>query len=224
MSDDPELQPVFVPALAAVLIAAEDKKGQPLTNDEVLSIRNKATCIMMTYADAAKLAESRGYEDINPENCWYDWQMLRRELDRKPDLDPGARVDMVRLTDPAYQANVTQARATLAEFRKMIPRYDSHACLIKTELDDGQSRGYVWLFNTTVSGKGFTAELFEVPPSVPRLKVGQVFHVADGDVVDWMVNDNGTLHGGYSLRYHRANLPANERAAFDKHIGATKYR
>ncbi len=223
MNDDADLIPVFIPALGAVLIAAEDEKGQPLTDDEVLSIRDNAACIMMTHADAAKLAESRGYDDLDPENCWYDWQMLRRELDRKPDLDPGARVEMFRSTDPAYMECVANARATLDDFRSMIPRYHSHSCLIKTKLDDGHSSGFVWLFNTEISGNGFSAELFEIPPSVPLLKVGQRFHVDDGDVVDWMINDNGTLYGGYSLRYHRSNLPPEERPAFDEHVGVTKY-
>jgi hypothetical protein len=60
MTDD-ELIPVFIPALGAILIAAEDKKGEPLTNDQVLAIRDSAACIMMTNSDAATLAESRGY-------------------------------------------------------------------------------------------------------------------------------------------------------------------
>ncbi|TWU43704.1 hypothetical protein Poly51_62260 [Rubripirellula tenax] len=223
MNDDADLIPVFMPALGAILIAAEDKKGEPLTNDEALTIRDNAACIMMTLADAAKLAESRGYDDLDPENCWYDWQMLRRELDRKPDLDPGARVDMFRASDPAYQECVANARATLDEFRSMMPRFDSHSCLIKTKLDDGESSGFVWLFNATASDSGFTAELFEVPPSVPLLSVGQVFDIADADVVDWMINDDGTLYGGFSLRYHRANLPPDERPAFDAHVGVTNY-
>ncbi len=65
MNDDADLIPVFIPALGAVLIAAEDEKGQPLTNDEVLSIRDNAACIKMTHADAAKLIESRGYDDLD---------------------------------------------------------------------------------------------------------------------------------------------------------------
>ena len=81
MSDDTDLIPVFIPALGAILIAAEDNKREPLTIEEVVSIRDNSTCIMMTHADSAKLAESRGYNDIDPENCWYDWQMLRREIE-----------------------------------------------------------------------------------------------------------------------------------------------
>jgi uncharacterized protein YegJ (DUF2314 family) len=223
MNDDADLIPVFIPALGAILIAAEDKKGQPLTTKEVLTIRDNAACIMMEYCDATKMAESRGYDDLDPENCWYDWQMLRRQLDRKPDLDPGARVEMFRSSDPAYQECVANARASLDKFRSMVPRYDSHSCSIKTKLYDGQGSGFVWLFNTTVSDRGFTAELFEIPPSVPKLKVGQIFHIADADVVDWMINDDGMLYGGYSLRYHRAQLPPEKRPAFDEHVGVTRY-
>ncbi len=223
MSDDADLIPVFIPSLSAVLIAAEDTKGEPLTNDEVLSIRDSAACIMMTPTDVAKLAESRGYDDIDPENCWYEWQMLRRELDRKPDLDPGARVDMFIASDPAYEECVAKALGTLDQFREMLPRFASSSCLIKTKLDDGQSSGFVWLFKTTIASHGFIAELFEVPPSVSLLKVGQVFNISDADVVDWMINDDGTLHGGFSLRYHRAKLPAEERVAFDEYVGVTKY-
>ena len=223
MSDDEDLIPVFVPSLGAVLVAAEDRKGKPLTTDEVLSIRDNAICMMMKQADAAKLAESRHYNDIDPENCWYDWQMLRRELNRKPDLDPGARVDMFLSSDPAYQKCVADAKSTLDTFRSMVSRYDSYSCLIKTKLEDGQRSGFVWLTNTRISDDGFTAELFEIPPSVSRLKVGQVFNVAQSDVVDWMINDDGTLYGGFSLRYHRANLSSEDRVAFDEHIGVTKY-
>ena len=113
MSNEPELTPVFMPALSTLLIAAEDEKGAPLDEAEVWEIRDSATCIMMQQADAAKMTESRGYLDIDPENGWYDWQMLRRELGRKPDLDPGARVDYINSQDEGYQRTIKQAQDCL---------------------------------------------------------------------------------------------------------------
>ena len=83
-----QLVPVFMPSLSALLLHAEDLKGEPLTADEVLKIRDNAACIMMRPDHAGKMDDSRGYRDIAPENCWYDWQHLRRELGRKPDLEP----------------------------------------------------------------------------------------------------------------------------------------
>ena len=59
-ADDEQLVPVFVPALSATLLAAEDKKSAPLTHDEVTRIRDKSPCIMMTAADARKMDDSRG--------------------------------------------------------------------------------------------------------------------------------------------------------------------
>ena len=71
---------VHVPALVAVLINAEDKKGSPLTEHEVLEIRDSSQCIAMPRDVAAKVAEERGYADIDPENAWKEWQGVRLEL------------------------------------------------------------------------------------------------------------------------------------------------
>lgn len=80
MSDDEGVVPVFVPSLAEVLARAEQVKGGPLTETEVLRIRDKADCVMMDIAQADRLAQSRGYRDVNPENCWADWHRLRVQV------------------------------------------------------------------------------------------------------------------------------------------------
>ncbi len=74
-----ELVPVFIPPLATWLASAEATKGSRLTEAEVMRLRDGAACIMMTSEDAAKLVESRGYRDVEPENCWADWHRLRVE-------------------------------------------------------------------------------------------------------------------------------------------------
>jgi hypothetical protein len=75
-----DLVPVFMPPLALSLASAEQKKGSRLTESEVLRLRDKSPCIMMQQADAAKLIETRGFRDVEPENCWADWHRLRVEL------------------------------------------------------------------------------------------------------------------------------------------------
>lgn len=72
--------PVFVPPLAACLAQAETLKGSRLTEAQVQQIRDEAICMLMAPERAAKLAESRGYVDVAPENCWADWHRLRVEL------------------------------------------------------------------------------------------------------------------------------------------------
>lgn len=77
-SDD--LVPVFIPPLAILLAHAEKSNGRPLTEAEVTQIRDHAGCIMMAPEDAEKHAETRGYRDVEPENCWADWHRLRVQL------------------------------------------------------------------------------------------------------------------------------------------------
>lgn len=75
-----ELFPVPVPALVAVLLSKENEKGEPLTEQEVLTIRDNAACIMMPTLAIAKMEESRGYADIDPEFVWEHWQQARVEI------------------------------------------------------------------------------------------------------------------------------------------------
>ena len=71
------LVPVFLPALVDVLKAAEKEKGEPLEEDEVLSLRDNAICMTMSTSRSAKMDESRGYPDIPADNVWAEWCKVR---------------------------------------------------------------------------------------------------------------------------------------------------
>ena len=222
--EEPELIPVFMPALSAVLIAAEDQKGEPLNEVEVLEIRDSAACIMMEQKDAANLAKSRGV-DIDPENCWYTWQMLRRELGRKPDLDPGAKVSFVNSQDDEFQLTIQRAQETLVQFREMFANFEPWSPLIKVELSNRNSNGrcFVWLNHVREIKGGFVAQVFEIPPTLEGFEIGEHIDVRFEEVLDWMINDHGRLHGGFSIRYFRDQVPEHERDAFDEHLGVHTY-
>lgn len=216
--------PVFIPALGAILVLAEDRKGEPLTSDEVIKIRDAASCIMMQPADARKMDEFRGWP-IDPENCWHDWQLLRRELGRKPDLDLGPKFHHIRETDPEYQKTIQTAHSTLKRFRRMLPvdgTPQSNA-MVKTAVTLKDGHAFMWLSNVRASGRNFVAEFFEVPNASSAINVGDLLTVTDESLLDWMVNDNGVLYGGFSLRYHRSQLPVDERLQFDEYVGVTRY-
>ncbi|WP_237683119.1 MULTISPECIES: hypothetical protein [unclassified Pseudomonas] len=83
MTTDP-LCLVFVPALAAVLQAAEDKKGTPLTEAEVCEIRDRSTCVALPFSAALAMEEERGYPDIIAEDCRSEWQRLRPLMLNRP--------------------------------------------------------------------------------------------------------------------------------------------
>ncbi len=81
----------------------------------------------------------------------------------------------------------------------------------------------MWLNNTALAGEAFTAELFEVPDTLPNHKVGDRHTVTLDELLDWMVNDNGQLSGGFSLRYHRQRLADDEKLEYDEFIGVSEY-
>jgi hypothetical protein len=73
----PELVPVFIPALAALLTAAERRQGRALTRAQVESIRDESACIAMAPRDAQAMERSRGYADLDPELAWQQWRVMR---------------------------------------------------------------------------------------------------------------------------------------------------
>lgn len=75
-----DLIPVFMPSLAEILALAEKKKGARLTETEVTRLRDGSPCIMMARSRAEQLAEKRGFQDVEPENCWADWHRLRVQM------------------------------------------------------------------------------------------------------------------------------------------------
>ncbi|CAN5340711.1 hypothetical protein BH09SUM1_BH09SUM1_16300 [soil metagenome] len=79
-SQEERLLIVPVPSLVATLLRAERDKGSPLTESEVLAIRDKCPSIAMPVDVAAKVTTERGYDDIDPENAWEGWQAIRPTL------------------------------------------------------------------------------------------------------------------------------------------------
>lgn len=69
-----------IPSLIAMILRAEQDKGSPLTREEVEAVRDKCVCIMMPLSMVAKMAERRGYDDIDPEQAWEQWQEARPSL------------------------------------------------------------------------------------------------------------------------------------------------
>lgn len=70
----------FTPSLVATLLRAEQKKGEPLCEAEVLQIRDQSTCVAIPLKMLPGMIEERGYEDIDPHRCWEEWQEARVAL------------------------------------------------------------------------------------------------------------------------------------------------
>jgi hypothetical protein len=71
---------VFIPALVTVLLNVERTMGRPLTEAEVIAIRDKAVCMAMPASKAAMMEAKRGYPDVAAEAVWPKWQSARLQL------------------------------------------------------------------------------------------------------------------------------------------------
>ena len=86
MSDSEELIIYPVPSLVATLLNRERAKGSPLTEQEVIQIRDACPAVALRREDVRRIEVRRGYIDIDPENCWEEWQEARKDLiPDKPD-------------------------------------------------------------------------------------------------------------------------------------------
>lgn len=71
----------YIPALVILLEEAESIKDAPLTEDEVNCIRDGALYHQVPADVAEATARDRGYQDLDPGNCWRSWQEFLRERD-----------------------------------------------------------------------------------------------------------------------------------------------
>jgi hypothetical protein len=90
--NDERLIPTFVPPLVTLLVNAERQKGSSLDPAEVAAVRDRGVCIMLPESEAVKLAQARGYGDIDPERAWEQWQAVRQQIPKDaggPQRDKG---------------------------------------------------------------------------------------------------------------------------------------
>jgi hypothetical protein len=79
MSDEPLIL-YFIPSLVATLWHDEKKKGSPLTEEEVLAIRDKCPVVALKEESVRLMDEKRGYKDIDADDCWISWLKAREGL------------------------------------------------------------------------------------------------------------------------------------------------
>jgi len=86
---------------------------------------------------------------------------------------------------------------------------------------------YIWLSNVAYhpEEKILSGVFFEVPKELKKWhQVGQRLGFESDDVFDWMVNDNGKVKGGFTIRVARNKLKSEkEKLEYDKYIGVSSY-
>ncbi len=71
--EEDRLEVIFAPDLLYLLRFKESEKGSCLTEEEVLKIRDNAICMTIASSRLREIEKSRGYKDVDPKNCWAEW-------------------------------------------------------------------------------------------------------------------------------------------------------
>jgi hypothetical protein len=80
MSNPGKLLIYPMPSLVATLLNRESAKGSPLTEAEVIGIRDQCPSVAVPIDVAHKIDAERGYKDIDLGRCWEQWQEARKHL------------------------------------------------------------------------------------------------------------------------------------------------
>lgn len=76
---------VYLNPLMTLLSGKERQKGSPLTEAEVLAVRDSAVSVQMTEAQAQKLYESLDSQvpvhRVDPDRIWEEWQEIRDKIE-----------------------------------------------------------------------------------------------------------------------------------------------
>lgn len=158
------------------------------------------------------------------------WKRIKSIFDRpsKEPLFVGVRGDDVEMRQ-AY----AEAGGTVGKFVEHIRAGGSSTCAAKLRFKDpvlseklGEDRFvYLWLADVHILDDGmFIGTFFEVPVELSQWhQVGRQLRFEEADIFDWFVNEDGLMHGGFTMRVQRSRLPVGERAAFDAYTGVTEW-
>lgn len=70
---------VYVVPLAKTLAIAESEQDHPLTEDQVMKIRDTAPCAKIPKNKLADFMAAQEFEDVDPFNAWYGWNKIKYE-------------------------------------------------------------------------------------------------------------------------------------------------
>ena len=128
----------------------------------------------------------------------------------------------------ALSLSVKRARDTASSFRAAFskPEFKSSMFLAKSMFEDKNEPGeyaHLWLLVNDVLDDLLFCSVCEAPSGFSGVEEGQSYVLTDDKIEDWMINDDGRLYGGFSIRLQRSLLPEAERGNFDEYVGITDY-
>ena len=134
-----------------------------------------------------------------------------------------SNVVSVHESDAEMNAAIAEAQATLRTFIEMTtapsPNVTNATIKVKFPYDGGDE--HIWVNDVVHENGTFTGTVDEDPLYAPGVRAGQRVSVTADRISDWLVVEDGVLHGGYTIKVLIKSLPADQQKAIMAAYGVT---
>ena len=136
-----------------------------------------------------------------------------------------ARILSVEDGDSEYDHAFQLARQSFARLDDLwnAPFEGQRNYMIKVCFQGTRRPIFLWLELISIQADSYVAEVFESTDELPSIAEGQEFKVPKNLALDWLVNDDGVIHGGFTLLVERRRLSGADLAEFDEMLMAKEW-
>lgn len=126
------------------------------------------------------------------------------------------RTVMVQKDDAVMERAIADARASLDRFLALAaaPPAATGGFALKVAIRDGDNVEHMWLTPFEPRADKFVGMINNDPELVKNVKAGKPFVFRREDITDWMYQQDGKLHGGFTTRALIARMPEAEAAPY----------
>lgn len=129
----------------------------------------------------------------------------------------------VHESDEEMNAAIAEAQATLQTFVEKTspasPNVTNATIKVKFPYDGGDE--HIWVNDVVHESGTFTGTVDEDAIYAPGVRAGQRITVTADRISDWLVVEDGVLHGGYTIKVLIRSLPPDQQNAIMAAYGVT---
>lgn len=129
----------------------------------------------------------------------------------------GTKQEPESAPSPDLARAAMQAQATLQELTNALVEQDAKVAYIaiKKSFEEGLVEEWIWINNVSFDGTNFRGQVSNEPQLITSVQVGEKVDVNRDEICDWMVvQQDGQLRGGYTIRLELESMSAEEKEAF----------
>lgn len=113
--------------------------------------------------------------------------------------------------DEKLSAAIEEARETLPKFFVELKGGEGDFSL-KVPVRHGREVQHVWISDVHYASGKFTGQIASKAGGKRGAGIGQTYTVSGGDISDWMIERDGAIYGGYTLRAMLDDMPEEQAA------------